>query len=186
VAVVADAAVAGIDAANLADLLADLVGVEGVGDEVVLERRSEILVDGGEQFGTQAGLETEGLGAGERAALPVEELVHLEDPDVGPAEALAVGDRGEQGILGDGADRQDQAGGLAALVVEADLLGDSAGEVGEQGRDIGKEAEGEAGRSLQLLERHLHEAFELVLAPHESDGTIGDLAIEGLGDWVTG
>lgn len=71
VAVIADAAVAGVDAAYFTDAFADPVGMEGVRDYQVFGRRAEVFVDGGQQAGAEAGFEAEGVSQGEGAALPV-------------------------------------------------------------------------------------------------------------------
>lgn len=92
VAVVADATIADIRAADALEGFADIVGPERVGDVNLAGRRPEAFIDFGEQFALEEAGERQRVGRGNGAALPVEKLIHLEDVHVPPGEAFTVGE----------------------------------------------------------------------------------------------
>ena len=108
-AVIADAAVAGIDAAGRGHPLRHFIGIEWIRKVDALRMRAEFGVELFENLTPHEALETERVAERKRASLPVEEFVHLKDIGVAPAQALAVAGFDQTEILPDRADGQDPA-----------------------------------------------------------------------------
>ena len=86
--------------------------------------RAQLGVDLVVEAGQHGALEAlVGVGHGVGAALPVEELVHVEDPEVGAVDAFLVDAADEDVVLVGGSGGQDPLGGQPRLVVCDDLVG---------------------------------------------------------------
>ena len=91
VPVIADAAVAEVDASGSVDAGLDGVGHEGVGEVELVQRHAQILVDAIDDVAAHEAAEAERVLLVDEASLPVEPFVHLKNVDVLPGNAMAVG-----------------------------------------------------------------------------------------------
>lgn len=101
--VIADAAVAAVDATDGGDFLADLVDAEGMWEMELGRGEAEIFVELGEGAAHEA-FEAERVVDRDGASLPIEELVHVEDVHVPPTDALAIAEGGEDRVVSDRSD----------------------------------------------------------------------------------
>src|SRR5688572_27802425 len=82
VSVVAYAAEAAIDAADVLNRLADLIDAERMWEETLIDRDAQVLVEFAEQLPFEVASKAERIRRGNRPPLPVEELVHREHEGV--------------------------------------------------------------------------------------------------------
>jgi hypothetical protein len=92
VPVVSDASVAHVGPADLGQHLADLVRTERIGHQVPARGGAQLVVQPAEQLALQEALEGQRMLQAHGPPLPVQPLVHLENPHIAPRDPLAVAD----------------------------------------------------------------------------------------------
>lgn len=159
VAVVADAAEAGVSgsATERGESLGDFVGAEGVRHVMLPGPRAKRGVELADQLALKKTFEAERVTGADGTRLPVKPLIHLKDVHVAPGEAFAIGEVHQNRIRRNGADGEDQAGGLAERVASADDGGDAFGEVLQHAGEAGQETEAQAGAGAEFVNGQSHQ-----------------------------